>query len=146
MQKAHVESAGSLRAFRRNTLLRAAADKFTGAWLACFLVMSRGDFAFAFSLEHARIATICGAIGAALAVALLAQMDLVTDTAIRHATISGISTFVGDVVSRPMHSSPYWLEPALTGAIAAAIAFVVWHAKRRLSPQKSAGKSDWLTP
>jgi hypothetical protein len=45
-------------------LARVAAEKFAGSWLACFLVMARGDFAAAFSFEHARLASICGTIGA----------------------------------------------------------------------------------
>ncbi len=115
---------------RSNVLARAAVEKFSAAWLACFLVMSRGDFVFAFSLDHARIATICGVVGAAVAVALLAQMDRTTDSGSRHATISAVTTFIGDVVSRPMHFSPYWVEPALTAAISAVIALGIWHAKR----------------
>jgi hypothetical protein len=117
-------------AVRSNALARAAVEKFSAAWLACFLVMSRGDLGFAFSIEHARIAGICGAVGAAVAVALLAQMDPQTDSSARHATISAITTFIGDVVARPMHFSPYWAEPALTAAMSAVIAIAIWQAKR----------------
>jgi hypothetical protein len=123
---------GRFGSVRSNVLLRAASEKFTAAWLACFLVMSRGDIVFAFSVEHARIAAICGIVGAVVAVALLAQMDLTTDSSARHATISAVTTFIGDVVARPMHLSPYWAEPALTAAISALIAVAIWHAKRWL--------------
>ncbi len=118
---------------RSNTLTRAAVEKFSAAWLACFLVMSRGDLVFAFSIEHVRTAAVCGTVGAAVAVALLARMDRTTDSGARHATISAVTTFIGDVVSRPMHFSPYWAEPALTAATSAVIALALWHAKRRLS-------------
>jgi len=40
--------------FRANGLLRPAAEKFGGAWLACFLVMARGDILAGFSFEHIR--------------------------------------------------------------------------------------------
>jgi hypothetical protein len=73
---------------------------------------------------------MCGVVGAAVAVALLAQMDQTTDTGVRHATISAITTFIGDVVARPMHFSPYWAEPAITAATSAVIALAIWHAKR----------------
>jgi hypothetical protein len=66
-------------------------------------------------------------------VALLVQMDRTTDSGARHATISAVTTFLGDVVARPMHSSPYWAEPALTAAVSGLIAFALWHAKRRLA-------------
>jgi hypothetical protein len=115
---------------RRNALVRAGAEKFGAAWLACFLIMSRGDLAFAFSVDHARIAAICGVVGASVAVALLAQMDPKTESGMRQATLSAVTTFIGDVVARPMHFSPYWAEPALTAATSAAIALAFWHAKR----------------
>jgi hypothetical protein len=117
---------------RSNALVRAASEKFSAAWLACFLVMSRGDLVFAFSIDHARIASICGLVGAGVAVALLAHMDQTIDSSARHATISAVTTFIGDVVARTMHFSPYWAEPAMTAAMSAVIAFAIWHAKRWL--------------
>jgi hypothetical protein len=113
-----------------NVLFRAALEKFGAAWLACFLVMSRGDFALAFSFEHVHIAATCGLVGAAVAVALLAQTDPTTNSGIRHATISAVTTFIGDVVARPMHFSPYWTEPAITAVTSAFIALAFWHARR----------------
>lgn len=124
------EAEGYIFGWLANPLARAGVEKFSAAWLACFLVMSRGDFAFAFSIDHARIAAICGVVGAGVAVALLAQMDRTTDSGARHATISGVTTFIGDVVARPMHFSPYWAEPALTAAMSAVIALAIWQAKR----------------
>jgi hypothetical protein len=59
-------------------LARPAAEKFAGAWLACFLVMARGNVLAAFSFEHAFLASVCGIVSAAVAVALLAQMDRTT--------------------------------------------------------------------
>jgi len=36
--------------FRGHGLARPAAEKFAGAWLACFLVMARGNIFAAFTL------------------------------------------------------------------------------------------------
>jgi hypothetical protein len=115
---------------RANGLARPAAEKFAGAWLACFLVMARGNIFAAFSLEHALLATVCGTVGALVTVLLLAQMDRSVDSVARQATISAIATFVGDVVAHPSHFPPQWAEPVVTAAVSAAIAVAVWHAKR----------------
>ena len=40
---------------RASGLARPAAEKFAGAWLACFLVMARGNIFAAFTLEHAQL-------------------------------------------------------------------------------------------
>ena len=128
--KVNSDGLGRFGDLRTNALFRAAVEKFGAAWLACFLIMSRGDLVFAFSADHARIAAICGVVGAAVAVALLAQMDRTRDSGVRQATISAVTTFIGDVVARPMHFSPYWAEPALTAATSAVIALAMWHAKR----------------
>lgn len=111
-------------------LARPAIEKFAGAWLACFLVMARGDVANAFSLNHARLASICGAVGAAVSVALLAQMDRKSNSASRQATISAFATFIGDIFAHPSHFPPQWAEPLVTATVSAAIAVVVWHGQR----------------
>ena len=116
--------------FQANGVARRAAEKFFGAWLSCILVMSRGDFQTAFSLEHARIASVCGGVGAAVSVALLVQMDRNSDSVSRQATISAIATFIGDIVARQPHFSPQWIEPTITAAISAGIAIAFWQAKR----------------
>ena len=115
---------------RASGLARPAGEKFAGAWLACFLVMARGDILAAFSLEHIRLASICGIVGAAVTVALLAQMDRTTDSLARQATISAVVTFIGDIFAHPSHFGPQWAEPLITAAVSAGIAVVVWHAKR----------------
>ncbi len=92
-------------------LIRAGLEKFGGAWLACILVMSRGDFGQACSVEHVRIAFVCGIVGAAVAIGLLAQMDTRYDSPVRQATLSALVTFIGDVFSRVSPVSPHWLEP-----------------------------------
>ena len=115
---------------RVNGLVRPVVEKFAGAWLSCFLVMARGDVVGAFSLEHARIASVCGGVGAAVAVALLVQMDRATDSGSRQATISAVATFIGDIFARQSHFSPQWAEPMITAAIAGGIAIALWHAKR----------------
>lgn len=114
----------------RVRLARAAAAKFAGAWFSCFLVMAGGDITAAFSFEHMRIASVCGSFGAAVAVALIAQMDRRTDSAARQATVSAVATFIGVVFARPMHFSLQWLEPMITAATSGFIAIVVWYAKR----------------
>jgi hypothetical protein len=116
--------------FRASGLVRPAAEKFAGAWLACFLVMARGDIFVAFSFEHVRLASVCGIVGAAVTVALLAQMDRTTDSLARQATISAVVTFIGDIFAHPSHFGPQWAEPLVTAAVSAAIAVAVWHAKR----------------
>ncbi len=116
--------------FRGNGVARRAAEKFFGAWLSCILVMSRGDFLTAFSIEHARIASVCGGVGAAVAVALLVQMDRDNDSASRQATVSAIATFIGDIVARQSQFSPQWIEPMVTAATSAGIAIIFWQAKR----------------
>jgi hypothetical protein len=65
---------------RASGLVRPAAEKFAGAWLACFLVMTRSDVLQALSFEHVLRASICGTVGAAVAVVLLAQMDRTTNS------------------------------------------------------------------
>jgi hypothetical protein len=92
--------------------------------------MAGGNIFAAFSFEHARLATICGVVGAAVTVALLLQMDRRTDSVGRQATISAIATFIGDIFAHPSHFPPQWAEPVVTAAVAAAIAIAVWYAKR----------------
>ena len=111
-------------------LARPALEKFCGAWLACFLVMARGNVFAAFSLEHIMLATICGTVGGVVTVLLLAQMDRTVDSVLRQATISAVATFVGDIFAHPSHFPPQWAEPAVTAAVAAAIAVALWYAKR----------------
>lgn len=113
-----------------NGLVRPAIEKFAGAWLACFVVMAHGDFANALSLDHAQLASICGTIGALVAVALLAQMDRTTNSLPRQMTISAFATFIGDVFAHPSHFPPQWGEPLVTAVVSAVIAVAVWHAKR----------------
>ena len=110
-------------------LARPAVEKFAGAWFACFFVMARGDFANALTLEHARLASICGTVGAAVSVALLAQMDRKLNSATRQATISAFATFIGDIFAHPSHFPPQWAEPLVTAMVSAAIAVAVWHAQ-----------------
>jgi hypothetical protein len=113
-----------------NGLARPAIEKFAGAWLACFVVMAHGDFANALSLDHARLASICGTIGAIVAVVLLAQMDRTTNSLSRQMTISAFATFIGDVFAHPSHFPPQWGEPLVTAAVSAAIAAALWYARR----------------
>ena len=120
----------SLYDLRERGLVRPAAEKFAGAWLACFLVMARGNVLAAFSFDHARLASICGTVGAVITVALLVQMDRSTDSISRQATISAIATFIGDIFAHPSHFPPQWAEPAITAAVSAGIAIIVWYAKR----------------
>ena len=116
--------------WRAGGLARTAVEKFAGAWLACFFVMARGDYAAAFSLEHARLASICGFVGAAVSVALLAQMDRTTNSVTRQVTISAFATFIGDVIAHPSHFPPQWAEPMVTAMVSGAIAIAIWYAKR----------------
>ena len=111
-------------------LVRPAAEKFAGAWLACFLVMARGNIFAAFSMEHALLASICGIVGAAVTVALLLQMDRTTDSVARQATISAVATFIGDTFAHGSHFPPQWAEPTVTAAVSASIAIALWYAKR----------------
>jgi uncharacterized membrane protein YeaQ/YmgE (transglycosylase-associated protein family) len=133
-----LDAFGDLRA---SGLARPAAEKFAGAWLACFLVMARGNVFAAFSFEHMLLASVCGIVGAAVTVALLAQMDLTTDSVTRQATISAVATFIGDIFAHPSHFPPQWAEPVITAAVSAAIAIAVWHAKRLVAHSVSAKKS-----
>lgn len=111
-------------------LARPAAEKFAGAWLACSLVMARGNVLAAFSLEHMLTASICGVVSALVTVTLLLQMDRSTDSVYRQATIAAVATFIGDTFAHGSHAPPQWMEPLLTGAVSASIAVAVWHAKR----------------
>ena len=111
-------------------LARPAAEKFAGAWLACFLVMMRSDILHAFSFDHVLRASVCGVVSAAIAVSLLTQMDRTTNSIVRQVTISAIATFIGDIFAHPSHFPPQWAEPAVTAAISAGIAIALWHAKQ----------------
>jgi hypothetical protein len=113
-----------------NGLARPAAEKFAGAWLACFLVMARGNIFSAFSWEHAQLASICGTVSAVVTIALLIQMDRTTDSLSRQATISAFATFIGDLFAHPSHFPPQWAEPLVTATVSASIAVALWHAKR----------------
>jgi len=127
-------SSGSLAVehWRAGGLVRPAVEKFAGAWLACLLVMARGNIFEAFSLEHMLLATVCGTVGAVATVALLVQMDRTIDSVTRQATISAVVTLIGDVFAHPSHFPPQWAEPLVTAAVAAGIAVVVWYGKRWL--------------
>jgi hypothetical protein len=86
---------------RASGLARPAAEKFAGAWLACFLVMARGNIFAAFTLEHAQLASVCGIVGAVVTVALLGA-DGPDDRQRRPAaTISAVATFIGDISRTP---------------------------------------------
>jgi len=115
---------------RTGALVRLAVEKFAGAWLACFLVMARGDFARAFSLEHAQLASICGFVGAVVSVVLLVQMDRSSSSLTRQMTISAFATFIGDVFAHPSHFPPQWAEPLVTASVSAALAMALWYAKK----------------
>lgn len=115
---------------RTRGLARPAAEKFAGAWLACFLVMARGNVLAAFSFEHVALASVCGIVGATVTVALLLQMDRTTDSVSRQATIGAIAAFIGDTFSHPSHFPPQWAEPMVTAAVSGAIAIALWYAKR----------------
>jgi hypothetical protein len=122
---------------RAGGLARPAAEKFAGAWLACFLVMARGNLLAAFRFEHAQLASICGIVSAAVTVALLLQMDRTTDSAGRQATISAVATFIGDIFAHPSHFPPQWAEPVITAAVSSGFAIALWYAKRF-------AKSHWV--
>jgi uncharacterized membrane protein YeaQ/YmgE (transglycosylase-associated protein family) len=130
MQSQRLAVLEALRGLHSSGLARPAAEKFAGAWLACFLVMARGNVLAAFSFEHVLLASICGTVGAVVTVALLAQMDRTVDSVVRQATISAVATFVGDTFAHASHFPPQWAEPLVTAAVSAAIAIVVWHVKR----------------
>jgi hypothetical protein len=115
---------------RAGGLVRPAAEKFAGAWLACLLVMARGNIFAAFSVEHVLLATVCGTVGAMVTVALLLQMDRTTNSVGRQATISAVVTLIGDVFAHPSHFPPQWAEPLVTAAVSACIAVALWYAKR----------------
>ena len=106
---------------RASGLVRPAAEKFAGAWLACFLVMTRSDVLRALSFEHVLRASVCGTVGAAVAVALLAQMDRTTNSLARQVTISSIATFAGDIFAHPSHFPPNgrsrWSRPRYQHAL-----------------------------
>jgi hypothetical protein len=115
---------------RTGGLVRPAIEKFCGAWLACLLVMARGNLFAAFSVEHLVLATVCGTVGALVTVALLVQMDRTIDSVGRQATISAVVTLIGDVFAHPSHFPPQWAEPLVTAAVSAGIAVALWYAKR----------------
>jgi hypothetical protein len=111
-------------------LLRPAAEKFAGAWLACLLVMARGNIFAAFSAEHVYRATVCGTVGAIVTIALLLQMDRTINSVGRQVTISAVVTLIGDIFAHPSHFPPQWAEPLVTAAVSAGIAVALWYAKR----------------
>jgi hypothetical protein len=122
--------AGNAEYLAANGLIRPAFEKFAGAWLACFAVMAHGDFANAFSLDHVGHASLCGTVGALVAVMLLAQMDRTANSLQRQITISAFATFIGDVFAHPSHFPPQWGEPLATAAVSAGIAAALWFARR----------------
>ena len=117
---------------RVGSLGRSAAEKFAGAWLACLLVMARGNILDAFSFDHIVLATVCGTVGAVVTVALLLQMDRTRNSVGRQVTLSAVVTLIGDVFAHPSHFGPPWAEPLVTAAVSAGIAVAVWYAKQWL--------------
>jgi hypothetical protein len=115
---------------RMGGLFRPAIEKFCGAWLACLLVMARGNIFAAFSVAHIILATVCWTVGALATLALLVQMDRTIDSVGRQATISAVVTLIGDVFAHPSHFPPQWAEPLVTAAVSAGIAIALWYAKR----------------
>jgi hypothetical protein len=115
---------------RTSGLIRPAIEKFCGAWLACLLVMARGNVFAAFDLEHVVLATVCGTVGALVTVGLLLQMNRAIDSVYRQATISAVVTFIGDIFAHPSHFGPQWAEPLVTAAVSASLAVALWYAKR----------------
>src|SRR5207248_8235744 len=98
--------------------------------LACILLMALVNVLASFSFEHAFLVSVCWIVSAAVAVALLAQMDRTIDSAARQATISAIATFIGDIFAHPSHFPPQWAEPTVTAVVSGGIAVALWHAKR----------------
>jgi hypothetical protein len=115
---------------RTSGLIRPAIEKFCGAWLACLLVMARGNVFAAFDVEHVLLATVCGTVGALVTVGLLLQMNRAIDSVYRQATISAVVTFIGDIFAHPSHFGPQWAEPLVTAAVSASLAVALWYAKR----------------
>ena len=109
---------------------RSAAEKFAGAWLACLLVMARGNIFDAFSFDHIVLATVCGTVGAVVTVALLLQMDRTRNSVGRQVTLSAVVTLIGDVFAHSSHFGAAWAEPLVTAAVSAGIAVAVWYAKQ----------------
>ena len=68
MTSLKLRALGALDDFNASGLARPAAEKFAGAWLACSLVMARGNVLAAFSVEHMLTASICGIVGALVTV------------------------------------------------------------------------------
>jgi uncharacterized YccA/Bax inhibitor family protein len=120
----------ALNELRTGGLIRSAVEKFCGAWLACLLVMARGNVFAAFDIEHVLLATVCGTVGALVTIGLLVQMDRTIDSVVRQATISAVVTFIGDLFAHPSHFPPQWAEPLVTAAVSAGLAVTLWYAKR----------------
>jgi hypothetical protein len=130
MTSLKLRALGALDDFNASGLARPAAEKLAGAWLACSLVMARGNILAAFSLEHMLLASICGIVGGLVTILLLLQMDRTSDSVYRQATIAAVATFIGDTFAHSSHFPPQWAEPMVTAAVSAGIAVAVWHAKR----------------
>ena len=114
---------------RTSVFVRPAAEKFAGAWIACLIVMARGNIFAAFSFDHLLRATVCGTVGALVTVALLAQMDRSVNSVSRQATMSAVVTLIGDIFAHPSHFGPQWAEPVVTAAVSAGIAVAWWNIK-----------------
>jgi len=117
---------------RTGGFIRPAVEKFAGAWLACLLVMARGNIFAAFSADHLVRATVCGTVGGLVTVALLMQMDRSLNSVGRQATLSAVVTLIGDVFAHPSHFGPQWAEPVVTAAVSAGLAVAWWYVKRRM--------------
>jgi hypothetical protein len=117
---------------RTGGFVRPAAEKFAGAWLACLIVMARGNIFAAFSFDHLLRATVCGTVGALVTVVLLVQMDRSHNSVGRQATVSAVATLIGDIFAHPSHFGPQWAEPVVTAAVSAGIAVAWWFIKRRM--------------
>jgi hypothetical protein len=114
---------------RRGELARPAAEKFAGAWLACYGTRQYfcGVQLRAFGARHRLRFRGCSCYRCT------SPPDGSDDQSVsRQATLSAVVTLVGDVFAHPSHFGPQWAEPVVTAAVSAAIAVALWYAKRWL--------------
>ena len=96
------------------------AEKFSEAWTACMMCMVQGDLSV-ISLKHAYVASKTGIL-TGIGVVITSYVARL-DNKYGNAAVTGLVTALADIAVHPTHFGEVWTEAAITGLVAALLAF-----------------------
>lgn len=106
-------------------------EKFSEAWIACFLCMVQGDLSVV-SVKHAMVAAKTGSLaGIAFVIAAL----LPWENKWLGICLTGLFTMIADIIIHPSRFGGEFTESIVTGMVAASIAFVYGYIRGRKNEQ-----------